>query len=102
MPTVSVLVPSYELDDLFQAVEIWAKARDGRLVEREEPRARDAATADWCRGGESYYTRLFNREGVAIARVHHLECPDGRHEVFPSALKVGDTTIYRVGHQDRS
>lgn len=86
------------LDDLFEALQIWTKIGDGRLVEVEEG-PRDPAKR--CEGGESFYTRLRNASGLEVARIHYVTCPGQETERWPSALLFANVTVYRSGHQVR-
>jgi len=95
----SVRVPEYELADLFTALEIWSRLDEGSTTVDE----RAAAPARLCSipGAISYYARLTTRGGEQ-ARVHLVDCPiAGVVGRWPSALRVGDVTLYRVGHQAR-
>lgn len=101
MAPTAVLVESYVLDELFEALLIWEKLEAGRIDEALGPEPIRLATADWCAGGRSYFTRLSNELGFRVARVHYLECPNGGVVRWPSDLVVGDVRLIRVGHQSR-
>ncbi|MYA18681.1 MAG: hypothetical protein F4Z25_00040 [Chloroflexi bacterium] len=95
----SVRLPEYELADLFGALGVWRCLDEGSVEQRVEP----SHPARLCAlpGAVSYYVRLLEgrREW---ARVHYVECPiAGVIGRWPSALKVGDVTLYRIGHQAR-
>ena len=95
----SVRVPEYELADLFAALGIWPLLDQGSTTVDEAA----ATPARLCSipGALSYYARLTTRAGEQ-ARVHLVDCPmAGVVGRWPSALKVGDVTLYRVGHQIR-
>ncbi len=51
-------------------------------------------------GGISYYTRIENAAGLEVGRTHYLLCPRGMRR-FPSYIMLGDTRLYRVGHDER-
>ena len=95
----SVRVPEYELADLFAALGIWRALDDGTAGARME----GSTPARLCAmpGATSYYARV-RAEDHDWARVHYVECPiAGVIGRWPSALRVGDVTLYRVGHQVR-
>lgn len=95
----SVRVPEYELADLFAALGIWSLLDEGSSAVNESA----AVPARLCSipGATSYYARLAARGGEQ-ARVHLVDCPiAGVVGRWPSALRVGDVTLYRVGHQTR-
>lgn len=95
----SVRVPEYELSDLFDALGIWPLLDAGSVNTDEGA----AAPARLCSipGALSYYARL-TASGGEQARVHLVDCPiAGIVGRWPSALRVGDVTLYRVGHQAR-
>lgn len=88
------------LSQLFDALRIWEKVESGMLSEVLGPDSPVAATADWCAGGISYYTRIENQEGLRVGRVHYLSCPDLGIRRFPSYIMVGGTRLFRVGHSE--
>lgn len=88
------------LSQLFDALRIWEKVESGMLSEVLGPDSPVPATTDWCAGGISYYTRIENQEGLRVARVHYLSCPDSGIRRFPSYMMVGDTRLFRVGHSE--
>ena len=95
----SARLPEFELSDLFAALGIWRCLDEGAVAARTEPPhpARLCALP----GAASYYARLLDGERE-WARVHYIECPiAGVIGRWPSALRIGDLTLYRVGHQQR-
>ena len=95
----SVRGPEYELADLFAALGIW-RALDDRIA---EARTEGPTPARLCAmpGATSYYARP-RAEDHEWARAHYVECPiAGVVGRWPSALRIGDVTLYRVGHQVR-
>lgn len=96
----SVCLPEYELADLFDALGVWECLDAGTVAERLD--RWDPATKCALPGAASYYTRLLDGERE-WARVHYVACPiAGVIGRWPSALKVGDVTLYRIGHQTRA
>ena len=61
--SVPVLVSEALLNQLYDALGVWEKLESGRLVEVLGPEPLTPATADWCAGGVSYYTRIGNAAG---------------------------------------
>ncbi|MBX7111880.1 MAG: hypothetical protein K1X87_08555 [Dehalococcoidia bacterium] len=51
-----------------------------------------------CEGGQSFFVRLRNAAGLDVARIHYIACPDGNLLRWPSALLLGEVTLYRVAH----
>ena len=95
----SVRVPEYELADLFAALGIWRGLDEDRFEFRME--AMTPARLCAMPGATSYYARL-RADDRDWARVHYVECPiAGVIGRWPSALRIGDVTLYRVGHQPR-
>ena len=95
----SVRLPEYELADLFAALGVWRCLDEGSVDQRVEP----SHPARLCAlpGAVSYYARLLDGR-QEWARVHYVECPiAGVIGRWPSALRVGDVTLYRVGHPER-
>lgn len=95
----SVRLPEYELADLFDACGVWRGLDAGALRERRD----SGSPASLCAlpGALSYYTRVLDGERE-YARVHYVECPvAGVIGRWPSALRVGEVTLYRTGHQPR-
>ena len=95
----SVRVPEYELADLFAATGVWRALDEGLATGPIE----DAGPARLCSlpGATSYYARV-RRDDHEWARAHYVECPvAGVIGRWPSALRVGGVTLYRVGHQAR-
>ena len=85
---------------LFDAFGVWEKIGNGRLSEVPGPEPTVPATADWCAGGLSYYTRIENAAGFGVGRIHCLDCPDRGVVRFPSYIVVGDVRLYRRGHAE--
>ena len=48
---------------IFDALDVWRKIENGRLVEIPGLDPIEPATTDWCVGGTSYYTRIENAAG---------------------------------------
>ena len=95
----SVRLPEYELDDLFSALGILPLL-DAGSVNTDEGTAVPARLCS-IPGAISYDARLTARGGER-ARVHLVDCPlAGVVGRWTSALRVGDVTLYRVGHQAR-
>lgn len=93
----SVRVPEYELADLFAALGIWRGLDEGSLDVRTE--ALTPARLCAMPGSTSYYARV-RADDRDWARVHYVECPiAGVIGRWPSALRIGEVTLYRVGHQ---
>ena len=92
-------VPEYELADLFAALGIWRALDDGTAGARAE----GSTPARLCAmpGAISYGARVPARDRE-LARVHYVECPiAGVVGRWPSALRISDVTLYRVGRQAR-
>lgn len=95
----SVLLPEYELADLFDACGVWRGLDAG--VFRERLDISHPASLCVLPGAASYYTRVLDGERE-WARVHYVECPvAGVIGRWPSAIRIGEVTLYRVGHQQR-
>ena len=92
----SIRVSEAELEQLFETLAVWDKADDGRFQLLEESRSHGPAR--FCENGQSYFVRLKNSAGLTVARVHYISCPDGRVLRWPSALLLGEVTLYRTGH----
>ena len=95
----SVRLPEYELSDLFAALGVWRCLDERSVAVRAEP----SHPARLCAlpGAASYYARVLDGERE-WARVHYIECPiAGVIGRWPSALRIGDLTMYRLGHQQR-
>ena len=97
-PVAAVRVSESLLSQLFDAFRIWEKVESGVLSEILGSDLPTLATADWCAGGISYYTRIQNAAGLSVARVHYLSCPSQGAVPFPSYILVGNTRLFRVGH----
>ncbi len=97
----SIPVEEWELRDLFEAFDVFGRIEDGRLGEslEEEP-----ALARRCSlGGESYYMWIDDQVCGFQARIHYIRGVFGHVAGrWPSAIKIGDATIHRQGHQRRS
>ena len=95
----SVRGPEYELADLFAALGIWRALDEGAVavdLDGSTPARLCAMPA-----AISYYARVRARDHE-WARAHYVECPiAGVIGRWPSALRIGDVTLYRVGHQVR-
>ena len=76
---------------------MWKKVKSGVLFEVLGRDSMDAAQANWCVGGISYYTRIENAAGLEVGRVHYLLCPRGTRR-YPTYIMLGNTRLYRVGH----
>ena len=87
------------LNRLYEALRVWEKLESGELLEVLRRDSMDAARADWCTGGISYYTGIENTAGLEVGRVHHLLCPRGVRR-YPTYILLGDTRLYRVGHDE--
>ena len=72
----------------------------GTLTEVVGPDPPGIATAGWCAGGTSYYTRIVNPGGFRVGRVHYLSCPDRGLFRFPSYILLGGRRFHRVGHDE--
>lgn len=97
---VPVRVSESLLSEVFEALRVWQKIEAGELTEWVGPDPPAVATAGWCAGGTSYYTRIVNRAGFRVGRVHYLYCPERGTVRFPSYLMLGETRLYRVGHDE--
>ena len=98
---IDIVVESYVLDELFEALDVWTKINDGFIRESLGPEPPARARTPWCPGGISYFTRLSNRHGYRLGRIHYLDCPQAGVLRWPSHLIVGDVKILRHGHQQR-
>ncbi len=97
----SLRIEEYELHDLFEVYEVFRKLSVGRYTERLE-RGTAGPSRRCSLGGESYYTRVFDEEGVELARIHYLRCVFGHSiGVWPSMIRIGGVTLHRQGHQRR-
>ena len=95
----SVRLPEYELSDLFTALGVWRCLDERSVAVRAEP----SHPARLCAlpGAASYCARVIDGERE-WARVHYIECPSaGVIGRWPFALRIGDLTMYRLGHQQR-
>ena len=96
----SIRLPEYELSDLFAALGVWRALDEGIVPTRVE--ASHPARLCALPGAASYYVRLLDGDGE-WARVHCVECPvAGIIGRWPSAIRIGDVTFYRIGHQARA
>lgn len=96
---VSTRIPEYMLHELFRSEGIWDGLESGSLTERIETSHVPARLCSMV-GARSYFSRVFRADGVAVARIHYVDCPvAGIIGRWPSALKVADdVTVYRIGH----
>ena len=96
-----VTVAEYELDDLFAERRIFERLQGGDL--REEVEETRLVPAKRCSlGGNSYHTRVRDRHGQLLARIHYVECAFGHTiGVWPSVLFYPDLTVRRQGHARR-
>ena len=70
----------------------------------EDVSYRSVGSAKSC-DGTSYIVRLRDKTDRVVAIVHYLTCSSGETLPFPTAIRVGEVRIYRVGHDrhpDRS
>ncbi len=96
----SIQVQEYELADLFDALGLFRRIENGELSEHRRGPGDPAKRCSL--GGESYYTRTIDPHDGYRGRIHYVSCVFG-HVIgrWPSALTIGDVTIYRQGHQRR-
>ena len=66
----------------------------------EDVSYRSVGSAKSCEG-TSYVIRLRDKEDRVVAIVHYLTCGSGETLPFPTAIRVGEIRIYRVGHDRR-
>ena len=97
----SVRIQEYELHDLFDALELFERAADGRLTQKlEDKTMRPSYRCSL--GGQSYFMRFYDDDDRTVARVHYLRCVFGHLiGVYPSMVRIGDVVLYRDGHQRR-
>lgn len=93
---ISLRITEAELAAIYLALNVDGMVAGGQLVSSREDTPQVPATL--CEGGTSYYTRLANGHGTRVARIHHVDCPDAETLSWVSALRVGDVTLYRTGH----
>ena len=94
-------VAEYELEDLFAELRIFERLADGELSEMMEDG--DPVAAKRCSlGGESYHTRVRDRAGNLVGRIHYVRCAFGHTiGVWLSVLFFPDLTVRRQGHASR-
>src|SRR3972149_11980301 len=98
-PTVQVRLE--EIRQVYQALEIWDKIRDGRLESEEIPSTRVSSHA-WP-GGTSVLLRHPNSPGLQVATTHRIYFPTGDTPYWTEKdLLVGDIVLYRPDVKPRS
>jgi len=91
---LTVQVTANEFEQLFQALEIWDKIRNGRLSTEEIPRR--ASPSDAWPGATSSMLVHRNSVGMRVATTHRIRYPDGRTPHWDASnLLVGDIVLYR-------
>ena len=98
MPEVRIQIRDYELFDLFFAMDFPELVDAGCLA--EDVSYRSVGSAKSC-AGTSYVIRLRDKRDRVAAIVHYLTCSNGETLPFPTAIRVGEVRIYRVGHDRR-
>jgi hypothetical protein len=90
-PTVAVT--QSELDDVFDALGLWDKIRDGQISSDHIPRAR--LPSGQFRGGISDIVRHYNRLGYHVATTHRITMPDGTTPHWDAKdLHIGNVVIF--------
>ena len=98
MPEARIQIRDYELFDLFFAMNFPELVDAGCLA--EDVSYRSVGSAKSC-DGTSYVIRLRDKTDRVVAIVHYLTCSTGETLPFPTAIRVGEVRIYRVGHDRR-
>ena len=97
----SVLIPEYELQDLFQEHQVFERLASGELSDTIE-RGTGRPGRRCCVGGFSYFTRIRERDGQEVGRVHYLECVFGIVLArYPSHIIIDGVLYHRQRHQRR-
>jgi hypothetical protein len=88
----AVLVDPQEIADLFSALELWDKIRDGRLDSAQIPET--IRQASGTRGGYKCLMKHRNRAGFHVCTTHQIIDGAGQRVHWDeSDVKLGDITI---------
>ncbi len=92
-PTLQVAAA--ELAALFEALEVWAKIRDGRFTTAPVLRARRPSTS--ITGGFSDILRHATAIGYHVATTHRITAADGSIVHWDAKdLRIGEVVIWRL------